>query len=85
MSEWTVVTVIIALVGLLAAVLKPLLSLNGTIARLTEVVKELEKDISGFDKRNNDSHGKIWERVRAHNETIINHETRLTVIESAGK
>ena len=82
MSEWTIVTVIATLIGLLAAVLRPLLNLNGTITRLTEIVKELEKDISGFDTKNVQAHGKIWERVNEHKETINNHETRLVVIEN---
>ncbi len=46
--EWTVVTVIVVLVGLIASVAKPLLSLNATITRLNESVNSLEKNIAGL-------------------------------------
>ena len=43
--EWTVVTVLIALVGLGAAVMKPMISLNSTIVKLTGAVEALQKNI----------------------------------------
>ncbi|MEG0777257.1 MAG: hypothetical protein RR147_00865 [Oscillospiraceae bacterium] len=82
MNEWTVVTVVVTLVGLCAAVVRPLLSLTGTITRLTEIVKALEGNISGIAAKNSESHGKLWDRVCEHDETLCSHETRLTVIES---
>lgn len=80
--EWTVVTVIVVLVGLIAAVVKPLLSLNATITRLTESVNSLEKNIAGLTEKNDDSHDKLWEKSSAMDEKLNNHETRLQIIES---
>lgn len=80
--EWTVVTVIVVLVGLIAAVVKPLLSLNATITRLTESVNSLEKNIAGLTEKNDDSHDKLWEKNSAMDEKLNNHETRLQIIES---
>lgn len=81
MSEWTVVTVVIALIGLVAAVLKPVISLNTTITRLTEIVNALGKDIEELTTRNTDSHRRLWEKSDEHEERLNDHETRLKMIE----
>ncbi len=80
--EWTVVTVIVVLVGLIASVAKPLLSLNATITRLNESVNSLEKNIAGLTEKNDESHDRLWEKSSAMDEKLNNHETRLRVIES---
>ena len=41
MSEWTVVTVITVLVGLMVSVIKPVLKLNASLTRLNESVDSL--------------------------------------------
>jgi len=80
--EWTVVTVIVVLVGLIASVAKPLLSLNATITRLNESVNALQKNIEGLAEKNDESHDRLWEKNYAMDEKLNNHETRLRVIES---
>ncbi len=86
MNEWTVVTVIVTLAGLVAAIVRPLIGLNGTITKLTAAVNVLEKNISGLAAKNSESHAKLWEKVEEHEDTLNCHETRLTVIENyAGK
>lgn len=82
MNEWTVVTVIAALVGLCASVIRPLICLNGTITKLTEAVNVLEKNISGLAAKNSESHAKIWEKVEEHDDLLNRHETRLMLIEN---
>ncbi len=82
MSEWTVVTVVATLVGLCATVIRPLMSLNGAITRLTEVVKKLERELHEMSEKNSQSHGKLWDAVSEHEESINKHETRLAIIES---
>lgn len=81
MSEWTVVSVIVTLVGLGAAVIKPLISLNGTITRLTEVVRRLEENMAELTEKNSRSHEKLWERVDEHEDALGRHETRLAILE----
>lgn len=85
MNEWTVVTVIVTLVGLGAAVIRPLISLNSTITRLTEVVRALEKGFSELAEKNGESHGRMWDRLEEHDELLAGHETRLTLVESKTK
>jgi len=82
MSEWTVVTVIATLVGLCMSVVRPLMSLNGTITRLTAVVNVLEKNISGLSAKNSEAHGKLWEKMEEHEDVLNRHETRLVIIEN---
>ena len=81
MSEWTVVTAIIALVGLLTAVVKPLISLNGTITRLTEAVSRLQDNISELTDRNSEGHSRLWLKSGEHDEKLGAHETRLRILE----
>ncbi|NLH01695.1 MAG: hypothetical protein GX488_07360 [Clostridiales bacterium] len=82
MSEWTVVTVIATLVGLCMSVVRPLMSLNGTITRLTAVVNVLEKNISGLSAKNSEAHGKLWGKMEEHEDVLNRHETRLVIIEN---
>ncbi|MEG1633343.1 MAG: hypothetical protein RR314_04755 [Oscillospiraceae bacterium] len=69
--EWTVVTALAVLVGLIASVTRPLLTLNSTIARLTASVEALEKNLAGLIEDSDESR-----------EKIADHELRLRVIES---
>lgn len=85
MNEWTVVTVIVTLVGLGAAVVKPLINLNSTITRLTEVVRAMEKDFSELADKNGESHDRMWDRLEEHDDMLAGHETRLTLVESKAK
>ena len=85
MNEWSVVLVIISLVGLGAAIIKPILSLNTAIVKLTEAVKELQKDMADFVNGNHNSHVRIHERIDGCNEAIRNHENRLEKLEEGAK
>lgn len=85
MNEWSVVLVIISLVGLGAAIIKPILSLNTAIVKLTEAVKELQKDMADFVNGNHNSHVRIHERIDGCNEAIRNHENRLEKLEEGTK
>ena len=80
MNEWTVVTVLAALVGLGAAVIRPLISLNSTITRLTEIVKKLESNVEELTDKNSQSHSKLWSTVGQCKSLLGEHETRLTVV-----
>ncbi len=82
MNEWTIVTVIVTLIGICASVVCPMISLNGTITKLTVAVNVLEKNISGLAAKNSESHAKIWEKVGEHEDALNSHETRLILIEN---
>jgi len=73
-NEWTVVTVVIALVGLFVTVAKPIVGLTNNITRLSEIVERLEARLTELSGENSDAHRRMWERVE-------DHETRISVLE----
>jgi len=79
--ERTTVTVIIALVGLIAAVAGPLIKLNTIITRLAVIVDELGKQMNGFVDKNSEAHGRLWDKLGEHDDQLYDHDKRLTVIE----
>ena len=70
MTEWTVVTVIIAIIGLLGAVMKPLLGLNSTITRLCESVDTLETQLTKIVDKNGEAHARMWQRLEEQDKRI---------------
>ena len=70
MTEWGVVTVIIALVGFVAAVSKPLISLTRAITELTSVVKNLQEEQARLheeyrqlDEKTTEGRHRIWAAI----------------------
>lgn len=72
--EWTVVTVIIALVGLFMTVGKPIITLNGSITHLQDVIDELREDIKVLTGRTDNQEEKLQD-----------HETRISILEEKQK
>lgn len=81
MDNWNVVLVIIALVGLVTAIVAPIIKLTTTVTKLIGLVDTCEKDLASIDRRNTESHALIYKRLEAAEETGQNHETRLVIIE----
>ena len=79
--EWTTVTVIIALVGLGAAIIKPIVSLTQSITKLTVVVETLQEDMSGLTTKNSQGHARIWEHNEEQDARIEDHERRIGTLE----
>lgn len=72
--EWTVVTVIIALVGLFMTVGKPIITLNGSITHLQDAINELREDIKVLTSRTDNQE-----------ERLQDHETRISILEEKQK
>lgn len=72
--EWTIVTVIIALVGLFMTVGKPVINLNSSITRLQDAIDELREDIKVLTNRTDNQEEKLQ-----------NHETRISILEEKQK
>lgn len=72
--EWTVVTVIIALVGLFMTVGKPIITLNGSITHLQDAIDELREDIKVLTGRADNQEEKLQD-----------HETRISILEEKQK
>lgn len=72
--EWTVVTVIIALVGLFMTVGKPIITLNGSITHLQDAIDELREDIKVLTGRTDNQEEKLQD-----------HEKRISILEEKQK
>lgn len=72
--EWTVVTVIIALVGLFMTIGKPIITLDGSITHLQDAIDELREDIRVLTGRTDNQEEKLQD-----------HETRISILEEKQK
>lgn len=72
--EWTVVTVIIALVGLFMTVGKPIITLNGSITHLQDAIDDLREDIKVLTGRTDNQE-----------ERLQDHEKRISILEEKQK
>lgn len=81
MNEWTVVGVVVTLTGLIAAVVRPMLSLNASITRLNTLLDSMRQELEEFSNRNSRGHDRIWRKLEEQEETLGLHEHRLTVLE----
>ena len=79
--EWTTVTVIIALVGLGAAIIKPIVSLTQSITKLTVVVEHLQDDVGGLTTKNSQSHARLWDHNDTQDGRLDDHERRIGDLE----
>jgi hypothetical protein len=77
MSEWTVVTVIAALVGLFFTVGKPIINLNTSITILNEGIKNLSKRQDRFERDSCKEHGDLWEHEEEQDKMLAEHSMRL--------
>lgn len=81
MTEWGVVGVIIALVGLFFTVAKPVIKLSNTISKLDDTCERLDAQFRTFEINNRDSHRRIWEHNDGQDDIINDHEKRITILE----
>lgn len=83
--EWTVVGVIIALVGLGASVIKPVVTLTRSITELTVVVERLEGELSEQAKHSRESHKRLWAKNEEQDSRLEDHERRIGSLEHSRK
>lgn len=81
MTEWGVVGVIIALVGLFITVGKPIFSLISAIEKLRCTCNELIEKFDKSELKNKESHKRLWEHNEEQNEIIFDHEKRISSLE----
>lgn len=82
--EWTTVTVIIALVGLGVAVVKPIISLTQSITKLTVAVDRLQSDMESLTTKNSQAHGRLWDHNGEQDGRLNDHEKRIGSLEHRG-
>lgn len=81
MDNWNILLVIIELVGFLAVLLPPVIKLAKSMTKLEEAISALSAQLTEIKTDNAAAHKRIWDKVDDHDETINDHETRITVLE----
>ncbi len=81
MQEWDVVVVIVTLIGLLGAIVTPIVKLTHAITRLTTTMENMEKNVADLTEKNRASHERIWEHEKEQDLRLNDHEMRIRVIE----
>jgi len=86
--EWTVVTVIVALVGLFITVGKPIVNLNQNLVTLNLRLEHMEKNQKDQDaalakqaEAAHQSHEKLWDHNDEQDKRLDDHEHRLSTLE----
>ena len=87
-NEWTVVTIIIALVGLIGTVTVPIVKNTRTLTRISadlekigEKLAEEKQELQEFKDKASDRHGKIFGELQEHAEKLTDHEYRISTLE----
>lgn len=86
--EWTVVTVVVALVGLFLTVGKPIINLNSNIVKLNatlenhgEKIKNNEDDLKEQKEHAHEAHKRLWEHNGKQDLRLADHEQRIHDLE----
>lgn len=74
MTEWQVLGVISAVIGVAVTVGAPIVKLNSTLTRLISKLDSLTRDFDEFTDRNRESHKRIFVK-------LDDHERRITLME----
>ena len=88
MSEWTVVTVIIAIVGLVGTVAVPLSKNTKAMTQLSEKINHLvyrmdkdEDELDEFKNKSADKHKQIFTQLGNHEKRLTEQEGRIYALE----
>lgn len=88
MTEWGVVEILIALIGLFAVVGAPVLKLSANMAKLNFTLSAHENRLEQHDKQlekqechAHESHGKLWEHNREQDKILEDHDRRIERLE----
>ena len=76
MSEWNVFEIIVALIAFVATVVAPIIKLNTSIVKLTQIVDRMSTELGELTNRNAATHERIFEKLNEH-------DTRIAVLEAA--
>jgi cell division protein FtsL len=83
---WTILAVAVSVISLVAAiVVKPMLSLQQSITKLTTLLDTMAENFKDLTTDNSKSHDRIWKHNDEQDKMLNDHETRISVIEHGGK
>jgi hypothetical protein len=81
MNEWTIVTTIVVIVGLIVTVTTPLLKLNTSITQLRSLIENVVKRVDDNEHDNTESHRRIWKHNDEQDALLQNHALRIHDLE----
>lgn len=70
MDQWTVVEVIVVIVGLFFTVGKPIMNLITTMTKLNNSVDAIRQEMDAVTKRNTESHREMHQQLTDHERRI---------------
>lgn len=73
--------IVISLIGLILTIIGTAWKLSATITECTVAVKDLTDRIDRMDTDNEKDHNEMWDKLEKHDGVIIDHETRLQLLE----
>lgn len=73
--------VLVALAGLMLSIIGAAWKLCVTVTEATDAVKALTQRIDRLDDDNAKEHTEMWEKIERSEETISEHETRISLLE----
>lgn len=86
--SWIVVLTLVTLVGLMIALLKPIINLNKNLVQLSLATASLEREINRVQQaadrselKNSEAHTRLWNHNEKQDEMLNDHENRIGRIE----
>ena len=85
MTEWTVVTVLVVVVGLFISICSPMIKNTRdntkAMTELTITMRNLAEKLGNLETHNTSDHRRIWEHMDTQDTSLADHETRITILE----
>lgn len=82
--EWTVVTVLAALMGLFVTIGKPIVELNRSITRLNTMLEVLGQRLDRLETDSHQTHTRLWDALNRQGQQLTAHERRIAAMEKGG-
>ncbi len=79
MTAW--IAVIFTGIGILITLIKALVESSKRSERILINIENMQTNFEKFFKNNNDTHDRIWKNLDEHEEKLVGHEMRITIIE----
>ena len=77
MSEWGVVEVLIALMGLIAIVVGAVVYIVSSLTKVSEINAHLKEELTNDRAVNIEAHKKLWDRIDKQDDKIAEHDKEI--------
>lgn len=81
MTEWNVVTTLVALIGLFITVGTPMLKVSTKLSQNTQAMEVLTEKLGALESRNTEAHRRLWAKNDEQDERLDDHELRIHDLE----